>query len=311
MNQKLPDAFVLGEEVRQALAQGAPLVALESTVITHGLPRPENLELARALEGEVRQGGATPATVGLIEGKVHIGLSQAELEFLANADGVRKVSRRDFGVAIARGESGGTTVAGTLIAAAAAGLQVFATGGIGGVHRQAPFDVSADLPELARAPLVVVCAGAKAILDIPATLEYLETMGVPVVGYRTDLFPAFYSISSGLPVQVRADSAGEVAAIAGAHWKMGIASAVLVAAPPPAEDALPSEAIEGAIRQALDEAAAKGVRGQQVTPFLLARVSELTGGHSLKANLALLRNNARIAAEIAHQMARQNNSRAA
>jgi pseudouridine-5'-phosphate glycosidase len=301
-NEKLPDEFVLGEEVRHAIAEDKPLVALESTVITHGLPRPENLELACALENEVRRGGATPATVGLIEGKIHVGLSRAELEFLANADGVRKVSRRDFCVAIARGESGGTTVAGTLIAAHAAGIKVFATGGIGGVHRQAQFDISADLPELARTPLVVVCAGAKAILDIPATLEYLETGGVPVVGYQTDIFPAFYSRSSGLPVQVCADSAAEIAAIATAHWKLGVASAVLVAAPIPAEEAIPADAIEGQIQQALAEAAAQGVRGQQVTPFLLARVSELTGGHSLRANLALLRNNARIAAEIAGQI---------
>ncbi len=204
----LPDVYVIAEEVNRARRSGSPIVALESTVITHGLPRPENLELARRLEDEVREGRATPATVGVIEGKIHIGLTGAELERLAAEKNTRKISRRDFGIAIAKKESGGTTVAGTMIAAHAAGLRVFATGGIGGVHRQAPFDVSADLQELARTPMVVVCAGAKAILDIPATLEYLETMGVPVVGFQTDEFPAFYSVSSGRKVTARADFGG-------------------------------------------------------------------------------------------------------
>lgn len=299
MEKKLPDAYILSAEVRQALAEGAPIVALESTVITHGLPRPENLVLARALESQVRRGGAVPATVGVIAGKIHIGLTETELEYLSEAEPVRKISRRDFGAAVARREDGGTTVAGTLIAAHQVGIRVFATGGIGGVHRQAPFDVSADLPELARTPLVVVCAGAKAILDIPATLEYLETAGVPVVGYGTDDFPAFYSLSSGLPAQVRADTAADAAAIARAHWGLGIESAVLVTVPPPVEDAIPPEKVEGSIQQALAESSAQGIRGQAVTPFLLARVSQLTGGASLQANLGLLRNNARVAAEIA------------
>lgn len=303
MESKLPDVFILNDEVAQARRNGRPLVALESTVITHGLPRPHNLQLARELESEVRRGGATPATVAVIEGKIHIGLTDAELEALALADKVRKISRRDYGLAIARGESGGTTVAGTLIAASRAGLQVFATGGIGGVHRQAPFDVSADLQELARTPMVVVCAGAKAILDIPATLEYLETVGVPVVGYRTDEFPAFYSTSSGRPVTIRAETAGEVARIARAQWDLGITSAILVTVPPPPEDAIPAEQVEGEIHQALEEAARQGISGPKVTPFLLARVSELTGGASLKANLSLLRNNARVAAEIARHLA--------
>jgi pseudouridine-5'-phosphate glycosidase len=303
MENRLPDVFILSDEVIQARRNNRPLVALESTVITHGLPRPQNLQLARELESEVRRGQATPATVAVLDGKIHVGLTEPELGALALADGTRKISRRDFGLAIARGETGGTTVAGTLIAASRAGLQVFATGGIGGVHRDAPFDISADLQELARTPMVVVCAGAKAILDIPATLEYLETMGVPVVGYRTDEFPAFYSTSSGRPVTVRAETAEEVACIARAQWDLGIASAVLVAVPPPPEDAIPAGQVEGEIRQALADAARQGISGPKVTPILLARVSELTGGASLKANLSLLRNNARVAAEIAGHLA--------
>jgi pseudouridine-5'-phosphate glycosidase len=286
----------------RARFSGAPVVALESTVITHGLPRPENLQLARELEAQVRSVGAVPATIGVLDGVIHIGLTDEELEHLAYADGTRKISRRDFGIAIAKRESGGTTVAGTLIAAHTAGLQVFATGGIGGVHRQAPFDVSADLPELARTPMVVVCAGAKAILDIPATLEYLETVGVPVVGYQTDEFPAFYSVSSGHKVGARADTPEEVAAIAKAQWGLGIESAILVVVPPPAEVAIPAEDVEGAIQQALRDAEAQHITGSAMTPFLLPRVSELTGGASLRANLGLLRNNAHVAAEIAHHL---------
>ena len=303
MQTDLPPALILLPEVARARQLGLPLVALESAVITHGLPHPENLNLARDVELEIRQNGATPATIALLNGRVHVGLSPAELENLATLQPVRKISRRDYGIAIARGESGGTTVAGTLIAARAAGLRVFATGGIGGVHRHAPFDVSADLPELARSPLVVVCAGAKAILDLPATLEYLETVGVPVVGYQTDEFPAFYSPASGLKVNVRAGSPAEVAAIAREHWAMGLEGAILVVAPPPAEAALPAEAVEGEIETALEEARQEGVSGAAVTPFLLRRVSELSQGASLRANLALLRNNARIAAQIAAALA--------
>lgn len=287
-----------------ALLNGSPMVALESTVITHGLPRPENLELARQLEDQVRYEGAVPATVAILDGKIHIGISGTELTRLAYAEDARKVSRRDFGIAIAKKECGGTTVAGTLIAAHAAGLQVFATGGIGGVHRQAPQDVSADLPELARTPMVVVCAGAKAILDIPATLEYLETAGVPVVGYQTDDFPAFYSTSSGLKAATRADTPAEVAQIAYAQWDMGISSAILLVVPPPEEVAIPAKDVEGAIQQALRDAAAQHITGAAVTPFLLPRVSELTGGASLRANLGLLKNNARVAAEVAKAMQR-------
>lgn len=300
---KLPPAYLLEAEVARALALGQAVVALESTVITHGLPYPQNLTLAKDMEAEVRGQGATPATIALIEGRVQVGVPPAKLEGLAQGREMHKISSRDFSAAIAKGWSGGTTVAGTLVAAHAAGIRVFATGGIGGVHRNAPFDISADLPQLARTPLVVVCAGAKAILDLPATLEHLETWGVPVVGFGSSEFPAFYSRSSGLPVSVRADSPAEVAAIARAHWDMGQSSAVLLVNPPPEEVALPAEEVDGAIQQALEEAQAKGIHGQAVTPFLLQRVSELTAGASLSANLGLLRHNARLAAQIALQLA--------
>jgi pseudouridylate synthase len=297
--QQLPSFFVLEQTVAHALRGGLPVVALESAVITHGLPRPENLKLAQALEQGVREQRVTPATIGLLDGKVHVGLTAEEMERLANESGARKISRRDFAVALATKENGGTTVAGTLIAARLAGIRVFATGGIGGVHRNAPFDVSADLPELGRSPLVVVCAGAKSILDLPATIEVLETMGVAVLGYGTDEFPAFYSCNSGLPVTARVDSPEAVARIARAQWEMGLESALLVVQPPPPEAALSSEYIEGVIHQALEEANRQKVSGSAVTPFLLDRVSQLSGGASLQANLALLHNNARLAAQIA------------
>ncbi len=286
--------------VDEALSQGRPVVALESTVITHGLPYPENRELALSMEKAINDGGCTPATIAILDGIVHIGLDQTQLDRLAQAGQMHKISVRDIGLALALKLSGGTTVAGTLAIAEQAGIKVFATGGIGGVHRQAPFDVSADLGELRRRRLVVVCAGAKAILDIPATLEVLETYGVPVVGYQTDEFPAFYSLSSGLKVSARADSVAQIASIAKAHRDLGQSSAVLVAVPVPREVALEQCVVESAIQAALAEAQEQGVHGQAVTPFLLQRVSELTHGASLKANLALLLNNARVAAEIAH-----------
>ena len=288
-----------------ALAASQPVVALESTVITHGLPYPENLALAQDMEAEVREAGAVPATIAVLDGVVQVGVSAEQLERLARGAGMHKISSRDFAAAVAQGWSGGTTVAGTMLAAQAAGIQVFATGGIGGVHRnfgEASFDISADLTQLARTPLIVVCAGAKAILDLPATLEYLETFAVPVVGYQTDEFPAFYSRGSGMPVSARADSPLEVAILARTHWSLGMTSAVLVTVPPPEEIALPLEAVDGAIEQALQEARRKHLAGQQVTPFLLQRVSELTGGASLRANLGLLRNNARVAASISREM---------
>jgi len=289
-------------QVAHALETRQPVVALESTVITHGLPFPENLNLARDMEAEVRAGGATPATIALLDGKVHVGVEDEGLDRLARGGGMHKISTRDYGIAIAKGWSGGTTVAGTMMAAHQVGIRVFATGGIGGVHRGVPFDISADLPQLAHTPMIVVCAGAKAILDLSATLEYLETCAVPVLGYQTDEFPAFYSRTSGLKVTYQIDSPDEAATIAKEHWKLGLSSAVLVTTPLPEEVAIPAEFVEGAIQAALQEASEQGIRGPEVTPFLLQRVSELIGGASLRANLALLRNNARLGAEIARYM---------
>lgn len=291
--------IVLHPEVRYALENGLPVVALESAVITHGLPYPENVQLAEALENAVREQGAIPATIAVLEGHIRVGLNPEERQRLATAPNKRKISRRDFGIALARGEAGGTTVAGTLHVAHQVGIKVFATGGIGGVHRDAPFDISADLPALAETPVLVVSAGAKAILDLPATVEYLETMGVPIIGYGTQEFPAFYSRESGLPVNVSVQTPQEAAHMALTHWKCHLHSAVLVVNPPPAEVALPREQIEAIIRQAVQEAQAQGIRGAAVTPFLLARVLELSGGESLKANLALLKSNAHLAAQIA------------
>ena len=298
---RLPPGFSLSTEIALGLQHQTPIVALESTVITHGLPHPDNLALAKDMEHEVRRGGGLPATIAVLSGKIRIGLEEAELNDLATATNTRKISVRDFAPALAGGGSGGTTVAATLFAADKAGIRVFATGGIGGVHRDPPTDISADLPQLALTPVIVVCAGAKAILDLPGTLEYLETAGVPVIGYQTDEFPAFYSRESGLPVSARADSPAEVVAIAANHWTLGMKSAILVTAPPPPEVALSPRQVGQAIEQALSEAHAQHIRGQAVTPFLLSRVSELTGKASLRANLGLLRNNAQIAAQIAKE----------
>ncbi|MBI4731449.1 MAG: pseudouridine-5'-phosphate glycosidase [Chloroflexi bacterium] len=285
--------------INRALRPSLPLVALESTVITHGLPRPQNLALARDMERVVRENGATPATIAVLDGKIRIGLTDAELERLASLDNVRKISRRDFATAIVRKESGGTTVAGTMFAAHQAGIKVFATGGIGGVHEVVTLDISTDVQALADTPMIVVCAGAKAILDLPATLEYLETMAVPVIGYQTDEFPAFYSRQSGLPVSARLDSPEEVVRFAKAHWELGMKSALLVCQPLSPEEEIPREKIDGAIARARREAHEQGVHGQPLTPFLLARLAELTGGESMRANLALLLNNAKLAAQIA------------
>jgi pseudouridine-5'-phosphate glycosidase len=290
------------------------MVALESTVITHGLPHPQNLSLASDMESEIRNLGATPATIAVLAGAVHIGLSNAQLEELAYASrrqslpvspaqagetGLLKISRRDFAAAITKGRTGGTTVAGTMFAASQVGIRVFATGGIGGVHEVESMDVSTDLVALAETPMLVVCAGAKAILDLPATLEYLETQGVPVVGYQTDEFPAFYSQESGLPVSARVDSPEEAVAFARSHWEIGMKSAVLICQPLPPTDAVAREKIDGAIRQARKDARREKIHGQALTPYLLARLVELTEGDSLRANLALLLNNARLAALIA------------
>lgn len=284
--------------IKQAMHSSYPVVALESTVITHGLPRPLNLEMARDMERVVRENGATPATIALIDGKVRIGLTEVELDRLANEDHARKVSLRDIATVIVKKECGGTTVAGTMFIAHQIGIKVFATGGIGGVHDKESLDFSTDLQSLADTPMVVVCAGAKAILDLPATMEYLETMSVPVIGYQTEEFPAFYSRHSGLYVSVRLDSPLEIVNFAKEHWKIGMKSAVLVCQPISPDEEMSRDKLDDAIFQARHEAADQGIRGQPLTPFLLSRLDKLTSGASLKANLALLLNNGRLAAQI-------------
>jgi pseudouridine-5'-phosphate glycosidase len=292
--------------VRAALAERRPVVALESTLISHGLPQPRNLDVAQRLEAVVRAGGAVPATIGIIAGRPIVGLSGDELAMLATATGVRKCSRRDIALAIAWGELGATTVAGTVALMSLAGIAVLATGGLGGVHRGAEltFDISADLVELARSRAIVVCAGAKALLDLPRTVEVLETAGVPVLGWRTDELPAFYAATSGLPVTARVETADEAARIALAGWELGLANGVLVGVPPPAGQTLENARVEDALAEALAEAERRGVRGPAITPFLLSAVADATGGESVEANLALLENNARVGAEIAVALAR-------
>lgn len=289
-------------EVRQARATGAPIVALESTVITHGLPQGENLKLARAMEKTVIENGAIPATVAVIDGRIRLGITNEELEALAVHPNPRKVSIRDFGYTLSKGISGGTTVAATAFVAHKQGVRVFATGGIGGVHRQAPFDVSTDLNQIAKTPLLVVCAGMKAILDLPSTMEYLETQGVPVIGYQTDELPAFYSRSSGIRLNQRADSPLEVARIAYAHWSLGFRQGIVLTVPVPEKDAIPREEMEGWIDDALIEAQHAGILGNAVTPFLLDKVSQLSGGRSMHSNIALLLNNAMVASQVAREL---------
>ena len=293
------DGLIKLKEVEQAIHQLLPIVALESTVLTHGLPRPQNLQLALDMEHAVREEGATPATIAFLDGRLKIGLNDSELERLASEDGAYKVGPRDFATVIIRKANGGTTVAGTMFACKHANIKVFATGGIGGVHRESSFDISADLQALATIPMIVVCAGAKAILDLPATLEYLETMSVPVIGYGTDEFPAFYSRESGLDVSVNLENPQDIVEFARAHWNAGLQSAVLVANPVPLADAIPKSEMEPIIERASKEAKEKHIHGQALTPFLLQRISELTSGKSMRANLSLLLNNARLAAKIA------------
>ena len=291
----------IAPEIAQALAEDGAVVALESTIIAHGMPYPGNLETARELERIVRAEGALPATVAVLEGRLKVGLEGAALEHLARSPEMAKASVRDLPALMAARRDGATTVASTMRIAAMAGIRVFATGGIGGVHRgaEATGDVSADLTELARSPVAVVSAGAKAILDLPRTLELLETLSVPVIGYQCDEFPAFYSRTSGLRIPVRADSPQEVAAILAARWRLADPGGALVANPIPAADEIPAERIEGQIAAALAEAVARGVTGKEVTPFLLARIRDLTQGESQRANVALALNNARLAAKIA------------
>jgi pseudouridine-5'-phosphate glycosidase len=312
--------FQISGDVRRAVSLGFPVVALESTVITHGLPSPYNLSLARDMEAAVRDEGATPATIGVLEGVVRVGLTDYDLELLANRppsdnkrrmgeleeDYIRritmKISRRDFAAAIAKKGSGGTTVAGTMFAADKAGIKVFATGGIGGVHRESNFDISPDMQALADTPMIVVCAGAKSILNLPATLEYLETMGVPVLGYNTDNFPAFFSRESGLKTSAKAETPQDVVNFARAHWDLGMRSAVLVCNPLSKQDEIPNKEIDPIEEQASKEAIEKKISGQELTPFLLKRVNELSGGKSMRANLTLLLSNAHLAAQIAKIM---------
>lgn len=289
------------DEVREALATGKPIVALETTIISHGMPYPQNIEMARKVEAIIRAEGAVPATIGIMDGKVKIGLNEQELEAFATNKHVEKVSRRDFPYLLSSGKIGATTVSATMIGAALAGIKVFATGGIGGVHREGEvtMDVSADLTELANTNVAVVCAGAKSILDIGRTLEYLETHGVPVVGYKTDEFPSFYARESGYGVDFRLDEPAQVADMLRTKWALGLNGGALIANPVPAESAMKQEEIEGYIQQALDEAKEQHITGKKVTPFLLARIKELTDGRSLATNIALVYHNAKVAAQLA------------
>jgi pseudouridine-5'-phosphate glycosidase len=295
----LPVSF--SAEVAAAKAAGRPVVALESTIITHGMPFPGNLEMAESVESIIRSEGAVPATIAVIKGQLHIGLDQAELHALAQTSDAMKLSRADLAFAISEGRTGATTVAATMIAAARGGIHVFATGGIGGVHRKAEesFDISADLEELSRTPVIVVCAGAKAILDVPKTLEVLETKGVPVVTFGQDDFPAFWSRSSGLKSPLRLDGPDRIAAFQRSREAFGIAGGMLIGNPVPERHEIPSAEMEGYIAQALERAEAKGISGKAVTPFLLASIFEITEGRSLTTNIALVENNARLAAKIA------------
>jgi pseudouridine-5'-phosphate glycosidase len=299
----------LNDEVRDALERKAPVVALESTIISHGMPYPRNAETALAVEAAVRQAGAVPATIAIMGGRLKAGLTADQIRLLGErGHAVAKVSRRDIARIVASGQDGATTVAATMIVAAIAGIRVFATGGIGGVHRgaESSMDVSADLDELGRTDVAVVCAGAKSILDIPKTLEYLETKGVPVVVYRGDEFPAFYTSRSGLRAEQRMDSVADIAAMLKAKWGLGLSGGAVIANPIPEEYAMPPAVINAAIEQALSDASSAGVRGKDVTPFLLARVKDLTGGDSLESNIALVMNNAHLATELALAYSRLN-----
>jgi len=293
-------------DVLEALEKGKPVVALESTIISHGMPYPQNLEMALNVENIIRKEGAVPATIAILGGRIKVGLSKDEIEYLGKAKNVIKTSRRDIPFIVSKKLDGATTVASTMIIAALAGIKVFATGGIGGVHRgaQETFDISADLQELAKTNVAVVCAGAKSILDIGLTLEYLETYGVPVVGYGTDEFPAFYTRKSGYKVDYRVDSAEELAVAIETKWNLGLNGGVVVANPIPEEYEMDYDIITKAINDAVIEAEAKGIKGKDTTPFLLARVKELTGGDSLESNIALVYNNAKVAAQLSVELAK-------
>ena len=303
--EALGDQVAISDEVAAALAAGNAVVALESTILTHGMPYPRNLEMARGVEAIIREEGAVPATIAVVDGVLRIGLDDTELDGVAAARGVRKLSRADLAFAIAEGETGGTTVAATMMGAAVAGIGVFATGGIGGVHKGAElsFDESADLTELGRTDVIVVCAGAKAILDIPKTLERLESLGVPVVGYGTDVMPAFWSRTSPIASPLRLDTPEAIARFERARRALGADSGMLIANPIPEAAEIPENEMAGVLVQAQQDADARGVSGKKVTPFLLQRVLELTDGRSLESNIALVENNARLAARIAVALA--------
>ena len=297
----------ISPEVQKALDEGRPVVALESTIISHGMPYPQNVETALKVEQTIREGGAVPATIAIIGGKLKAGCTPDEIEYLGHkGQAVTKASRRDLPVLIARGEDGATTVTTTMIIAAMAGIRVFATGGIGGVHRGAEktMDISADLEELAMTPVMVICAGAKSILDLGLTLEYLETKGVPVIGYGTDEMPAFYTRSSGFGVDYRMDDPAEIAAALNEKLRLGIAGGTLIVNPVPEEYSMDKAVIDKAIADAIEEAEKRGIKGKATTPFLLAKVKELTGGESLKANIALVYNNVALAARVAAELNR-------
>ena len=294
----------INSEIEQALVARRPVVALESTVIAHGLPRPQNLEIAQRLEKIVRNEGAIPATIAVISGRFCVGLNRDQIEQIANDEDIKKISIRDLPIAVARGWNGATTVASTIWIAHRAGIKVFATGGIGGVHHGSLPDVSADLPELARTPMVVVCSGAKNVLDLPATREWLETYGITVVGYQCDEMPAFYSRHSGLPVDVRCDSPEEVTQLFRTQRELGVESALLITVPIPTEFELPREDLKKILRESLRDAEQSNITGRDLTPFLLSRMSERSAGATLRANIALLENNALVAAQIAASLSR-------
>lgn len=295
----------LSPEVQEALEAKQPVIALESSIIAQGMPFPHNLETARGVEAIAREAGVTPATTALLGGKLKVGLSQAELEYLSEAKNVVKVSRKDFASTLASQKDGATTVAATMLIAHLAGISVFATGGIGGVHRDGEhtFDISADLQEFARTPVLVVSAGAKAILDLPKTLETLETLGVPVIGYGTDVFPAFYSRESGLPLDIRMDSPREIAQAYQTQRLLGLPAGMLVANPIPADAEIPKEEMDQFIEEALAALKREGISGKRVTPFLLSRIAEATGRRSLEANIRLVEHNVRLACAIARALA--------
>lgn len=299
--EALPDSLILAGEVRDALGKGLPVVALESTLIAHGMPAPDNLGTALALERIIREEGCVPATIAVLGGKIRVGLTGEELEFLASSKEIQKAGRRDLPLLLARGLHAATTVSATMAIASLAGIRVFVTGGIGGVHRGAgkTFDVSADLLELARTPVAVVCAGAKSVLDLKLTLEVLETLSVPILGYGTDEFPSFYSRRSDLPLDMRVDTPDEAARVMKARWELGREGGILIVNPIPEEAEIPREEIEPFIGQALKEAGREGIRGKALTPFLLKTLGTLTQGRSLSANIALVKHNAQVGGAVA------------